>query len=751
LEGNNKHNWNRFDAFNAQLTQTFFGDRVGIDLVYDWQDSKWGWKNAISGDAAAITIDVMETLVGGAANPNVGRAMVIMGGGSSGSGEANQVRESYRATAFGELNAQDFLGKQSTLAKIIGRHRFTGVWSRQEVDYKDRTWVNWYLGDGYINMANVAVGQSQRDVTPLIYLSEGSVADRTSASGLHLSRITAEIVPTSTTVTNWNTASASWVTYDVPVVNPNSDEFDDDTRPYSNATKRRSIVDSQVAVWQGFLFDGNIVPMVGWRKDIARNYDAGTPIKDTGIVADINDPEWRLPTTATDTGVDEGYGRSYSRVSGETNTYSVVAHVPRSIMNKLPGHLGLSLFYNTSENFKPDASRKDILGNPVAAPTGKTKEYGITISVLDGKVTLKVGKYKTNVFNATLSGSLSNSYLIGAGEAWGQRMAVMLRNDAGVWPADSNYGVTSAASKYGAGHILRWQPSDGDNNSNHVNGDYSQPYLQSAIDAQYDIQRDSMEDWLAHPVPTSMQQAWSMSGYDNGEGNWAMSNVAVTGDTESKGTEFELTSNPITGLDISITAAKTDAKRLNIAKSYSDWIEERYALYQGAMGDMRLWNCGNWALQAGAGGTVRDKFENEVLPAYRLALALNNSSVAELRPWRFNMTVNYAFQSGFVKGSWVGMSYRWLDKQVVGFGLNADSTGYDVSKRIYGPTEDAWDFWMGRQFKISEKLRWRVQINVRNLFATKELIPVTVQPDGSAGTYRIPEPRVISLTNTFEF
>jgi hypothetical protein len=50
------------------------------------------------------------------------------------------------------------------------------------------------------------------------------------------------------------------------------------------------------------------------------------------------------------------------------------------------------------------------------------------------------------------------------------------------------------------------------------------------------------------------------------------------------------------------------------------------------------------------------------------------------------MTVNYAFQSGFVKGSWVGMSYRWLDKQVVGFGLNADSTGYDVSKRIYGPT-----------------------------------------------------------------
>jgi outer membrane receptor protein involved in Fe transport len=748
LEGNNKSNWNRFNAFNAQLSQTFFGDRIGIDLAYDWQDSKWGWKNAISGDAAAITVDVMQTLVGGAANPNVGRAMVIMGGGSSGSGAAHRVRESYRATAFGELNFKDIIGKQATLAKILGRHRVTGAWTRQEMDYDDRTWANWFIGSGYINMGDVAVGQSQRDVTPLIYLSEGSVADRTSASGLHLSRITAEIVPSNTTVTNWNTTSGSFVTYDVPIVNPNGDSYDVDTRPYSNASKNRQIIDSQVAVWQGFLFDGNLVPMVGWRKDIARSYDAGTPAKVTGIVSNINDPAWRLPTGSEENGV---AGRSFSRVSGETKTYSVVAHMPKFITNKLPGHLGFSVFYNQSENFKPDASRKDILGNPVAAPTGKTKDYGVTFSALDGKVMLKIGKYKTNVFNTTLSGNLANSYLIGAGEAWGQRAAVMLNNDAGVWPGDGSYGVTSAASRYGAGHTLRWQPADGTDNANHVGGDYNQPYLQSVIDAQYDAQRASVDDWLAHPIPTSMQQAWGMDGYATGTGNWSMSNVAVTGDTESKGTEFELTANPIPGLDISINAARTDAKRLNLAKSYSDWIEARYALYRGPLGDMRIWGAGNWALQTGAGGTVRDKFDNEVMPAYQLALALNNTSVAELRPWRFNVTANYAFQSGFVKGLYTGVAYRWQDRQVVGFGLNSTNNGYDVNKRLYGPSEDAWDMWMGREFKISEKLRWRVQINVRDLFASKKLIPVTVQPDGSAGTYRIPEPRVITLTNTLEF
>ncbi len=40
---------------------------------------------------------------------------------------------------------------------------------------------------------------------------------------------------------------------------------------------------------------------------------------------------------------------------------------------------------------------------------------------------------------------------------------------------------------------------------------------------------------------------------------------------------------------------------------------------------------------------------------------------------------------------------------------------------------------------------------LRYIPAREDLIPVTVQPDGSPGTYRIPEPRMITLTNTFEF
>ncbi len=360
--------------------------------------------------------------------------------------------------------------------------------------------------------------------------------------------------------------------------------------------------------------------------------------------------------------------------------------------------------------------------------------------------------------NATLSGELGNAYLIGAGEAWGQAAAYQLKADNNVWPGDGNYGTTSAASKYGAGKTLRWQPANAGNlvvdSAGRTPGSdgYQQTYSQASVDRQYDIQRASTDDWLAKPVPASFQQAWGMTGYATGSGNWSMNSVAVTGDTLSRGTEFELAAQPIEGLEVSINASKTSAKRLAIGKAYSDWIDKRIVDYAGPMGDMRLWGNGNWALDVGSGGTVRDKFQNETLPAYKLALALDNSNVSELRPWRFNTTANYSFKTGRLKNANVGGSYRWQDKQVTGYRLNSTLDGYDVNNPHYGPTDDAIDLWMGYQTKIfSDRVKWRIQLNVRNLFASDTLIPVTVQPDGSPGAYRIAEPRVITLSNAFEF
>ena len=84
LEGDNKREWNDFDALNLAFSQTFLGGIVGYEFVYDRQNAEWGYDNFLSGDAAVITVDMIETLTDGSANPNVGRPYTIAGGGDAG-------------------------------------------------------------------------------------------------------------------------------------------------------------------------------------------------------------------------------------------------------------------------------------------------------------------------------------------------------------------------------------------------------------------------------------------------------------------------------------------------------------------------------------------------------------------------------------------------------------------------------------------------------------------------------------------
>jgi hypothetical protein len=743
IEGPNKKNWTKFDAYSLNLAQTFFNNKLGFEMAYDKQDTKWGYRNFVSYDAASIAVDVMSTLIDGSANPNVGKAMLIGGGGSAGSGQTHNIRETIRFTSFGEFDFKDVLAPNSKLAAFLGKHSLTYSRAQQSKDSTPTGWNNWFVGSGYGPTAAASVGQASRDDITITYLS-GNLSG-SSLSGANLKRLTAIQEPKTTTIKQWDTVSRSFKTYDLPIVNANDPSFTDDTRPYTQARKTKEVINSDVFVWQGYFFDGNIVPMVGWRRDVAEAYDAGTPNKVGGLVTNYTDPEWRLPSGLIENGTGKNKERMYNIVDGQTHTWSIVGHAPKSWMKNLPWGLGASVFYNESENFQPDASRKDILGGNIPSPTGHTKDAGFAITALDGKLMLRVTKYETRVTNATLSGELGNSYLIGAGEAWGQAAAYHLKVDDNQWPGDGNYGTASN------GKTLRWQPNDaGLTDPTQGYNPTTNPYTQKAIDAQYAIQVASVNDWFAHQIPVSMQNAWGMAGYATGSGNWSMNSVAVTGDTLSKGTEFEIAASPIPGLELSINFSKTDAQRLNIAKAYSDWIDQRVKDYAGPMGDMRMWGNGNWIFNDPT-GTVRGKFDAEVIPNYKLALALNNSSVPELRPWRFNTVANYSFHDGKFKGANVGLGWRYEDKQVTGFKLNAKKDGYDVNQRYYGSTENHIDLWIGYSHKISQKLNWRIQLNVRDLFATKDLIPITVQPDGSPGAYRIPEPRTINLTNTFDF
>jgi outer membrane receptor protein involved in Fe transport len=752
LEGPNKNEFNDFDAFNVALTQTFLDSKAGFELVYDKQDAKWGYNNFLSGDASVITVDLMDTLADGSRNPNVGRPMTISGGGSAGLYRAHRIRETQRATAYYDLDFGTFTDKTSTVARLLGHHVFTGLLSRQENDFNSRSGPRFFLSEEYPAVKRGGDGtpnplsQASRDDIFYNYLG-GSISGLNNPSGINLVGVKDRVQPQGTSSINvWNNVTRAWT--QVPLIVTNNDLASDEAKQYTNGVKSLDRVDSKALVWQGYLLDGNLVPMYGWRKDKDRFISAGTP-NNIRAVAQVNDPNWRLPANEND--LNKGQ-RKWNIVEGESRTWSIVAHAPKQLMQKLPGQLGLSVYYNKSENFQPDAGRRDIFGTPVASPSGETKDYGVTITALDEKVTLKINHFKTSVINANVAGEIGGQYLIGAVEGWGQQAAVKFRDSSVAggprnWPASELYGVSSS------GNPVTWRPAGP---LKGTSGAYT--YTQAELDAAWAKEKASMDAWFGTAVPANFKEMWGLTDYATGGGtiNFSPAGLAVTGDTQSEGWEYEITANPVRGLDVSFNASKTSARRFNLAKTYTDWIQKRWKEFQGPAGDMRLWGGeDDWSADSNHGGeTARGKFSRETMAGYYLWQALESSDVPELRPWRFNVIANYTFQNSGLKGVNVGGSYRWQDSSVTGFPVVKDSSGnyrYDVSRPYKGKSEDITDVWVGYQRKLTNRINWRIQLNVRNVLYTDDLIPVTVQPDGSPAAYRIPEPRTWTITNTLTF
>ncbi|RME70097.1 MAG: hypothetical protein D6781_07095 [Verrucomicrobia bacterium] len=765
LEGPNKREFNNFEAFNTTIEQTFLDSKLGFELAYDWQKAHWGYRNFLSGDAAVITVDTNHTLLSGDPNPNVGRPLTIAGGGSAGMGDQIRSRETIRATGFYELNFEDVLEEDSFFARMLGRHVFTGLFSTNEVRNDQRTGPRFY--QDALSPAvkkNAAgepnpLGQSSRDAIIYHYFGP-SLESASSPAGLNIQGIKNVVTPQTTAITTWNNVLNQWEA--VPLIIANNDARPPELRQYTNAVRERSDLDSYALVWQGYLFDGNVVPMYGWRRDEQTFRSAGSPNVILGV-ADVGDPEWRLPNDANDL---NGGQRKWNEVAGNSTTWGVVVHVPQEWSNKLPGRVGLSVFYNESENFQPDASRRDIFGNPVDSPSGETKDYGLQVRLFEDKLSLRWTHYKTTVTNANVAGSISGQYLIGAVEGWGQQAAVKFRDSiqpgAPVtnWPASVPGGIPYGISS--DGFQLTWRPPGPsepytlrDENGNIIGYNYPQ----EVVDATFAREKASLDAWFATQVPADFQEMWGLSDYATGGGtiNFSPAGLTVTGDTVSEGDEFEIVANPVRGLNIAFNASKTSARRVNLAKSYTEWIEKRWEEFQGPAGDMRLWGTDDdWSADSDhTGETARGKFQRETMAGYNLWNALQNSDVPELRKWKFNLIANYTFaRDSSLKGVNVGGSIRYQDAATTGFPVVEGSDGllsFDVANPYKGKSETIFDMWVGYERQLTEKLKWRVQLNVRNLFADDELIPVTVQPDGSPAAFRIPEPRTWFLTNSFYF
>ena len=127
------------------------------------------------------------------------------------------------------------------------------------------------------------------------------------------------------------------------------------------------------------------------------------------------------------------------------------------------------------------------------------------------------------------------------------------------------------------------------------------------------------------------------------------------------------------------------------------------------------------------------------------------AAAPEIREWRYNFYTNYTFRSGVLEGFGVGGSYRWQDEVVIGYPVIAGGL-FDLSKPYYGPSEDAIDLWASYERKLTDKITWRIQLNIRNAFADEGLIPISVQPDGQTwASVRVKPVQEWFITNSFLF
>jgi len=784
IDGPNKQELQNFHSYNVALSQTFLNNKLGFDLAYDRQSYKQE-DDALIG-TPYLTVEVASVLPDGRANPNVGRALTV--GSPYSNGDRFSDRRSFRATAFGELNFKDIMGK-STLTDIIGRHVFTGLYNTQRREVTEKSWYSYVAAD--MDLRGGSTSLDSRRIPSVSYLG-GSLMSLTSANQANVPNITARQVPYSGVITDFVPTVATdrpvstppnvydlvgWKVRPLTVLNGYSGANRDGLIKGGSAHQFRDLDKAQALVWQGFFWNDVIVPTFGWRKDDATNanagsaprvgvadkyyittaegYPAGSPLR----IADADDwrnPRWTIPTSAADPRVKDNTS-AFNQVSGQSRSWSIVVHSPKFIKDRLPLGTDISLSYNRSDNFQPAGGRTDVFGAPLPAPTGKTKDYGITISTLNDKLTFRINRYETSVKNASLdgggTGALSSVYRIGANEAWGYMFAAWAKANANDFTGGNNYARTTPNDPTSplidpSIPLLVYQPAPLRPGQTPADAVKETLALQNAaIDAILDPK---------NLPPPAFDQAWGINnrnqidpsrGWAGGGVNWGQpSTLAVTGDTISKGTEYELTAQPTPGWNITINAAKTHAQRTNLASSFAGWVDSRNTFYAGPAGDVRMWNSG-YGQQ-----TLRSVWVSEFYASYLLYRLQEKSDVPELRPWRVNLVTNYDFRKGSLKGVSIGGAYRWQDKIVVGYPITPGANPFfDLTKPYMGPTEDAFDVWVGYERKVSRFLTWRVQLNVRNIFASKDLIPVTVQPDGSPGTSRIPEPRVITLTNTLKF
>jgi hypothetical protein len=365
----------------------------------------------------------------------------------------------------------------------------------------------------------------------------------------------------------------------------------------------------------------------------------------------------------------------------------------------------LNVFYNQSDSFTPAGIAYNAVGELLPNPKGKGKDYGIGLSLLNERLNLRINRYETE----------------DQGARGGDLATVVAR----AWTLD---GQGTAGIQGTSTDFLTFAQAA-----------VAQRFAQQGI------------------TPTGAQTKTAVAQYMglaetflDGFQSWSR---GTTADVTGHGYEFEATYNPLRNWRLKFTAAQQVAIDSDIGEGLQRYLAERLPIWTTAKdANGVVW----WTRSISGGATPKQTYEGSILAPIKLATANSGKPRSQVREWRWNVVTNYDFIEGRLKNFSVGGALRWQDKGSIGFLAAApDADGVvrqlDRTKPVFDDARLAMDLSARyRLILLSNRVRAKIQLNVRNVQENGHLLAVGLNPDGRPFAYRIVDPRQFILSTTFD-
>ncbi len=710
------------DLRNAEVSfqQLLFGRSAGFELSYNQQRWQEGYQSLMNQAAPYISIDPNTRMWTGEPNPNFGRPFISTAGAASFN---DQEVETTRAKFFYELDLQEKLrGRWGT---ILGRHLFSLLGQKETFTTQSHGGGSmFYTSDNWANGNNQArtAAQSKQIVT-LVYIGPSLANARTPAGanlqglqqnlmnfhhevngkGVILSRLQAP--------TTGVARDPLYAPFTTPITVRREDRRVSNTAGFANINERT--LDSQALSLQSKWLAEKLVSTVGWRSEESSILSVNAPFERTGEgYVLLDDPSFTLSRP----------GLTAQTFKETLFAWSAVAKAPESWLRRVPFLTAFNVYYGESENFTPPATKTvTVFGRELEPPRGLTKEQGIYLETLNGRLTARINFFETTQtgsFNGTV-GSIPNAIM----SIWSQAVT-MVRG----------------------GNL----PDGGGGNP------------------------------VGFVAPPAEMLAVYNARIVNGSLQYTDPGIRDTSDFVTKGMEVELMFRPTRGLSFVANVSEQESVRSNTGATIRRLLYELPTSSGRPIAEE--WRR-EWAFQVplNVGGIpntgsrtdvnmLANNFQASALNRFNTAASGDGALVQELRKYRANFVGSYEFQQERFKGFAVGSGVRWLDQAAIGYPVvtfrsdlktrvadNApaepgDVRVSDVRNPFYGPSEIRYDGWISYSRRILKgKVGMKLQLNVRNMFTKNELVPVVINPDGRPAVWSIAEGRRFTFSTRFSF